>query len=102
DSLQQRAGVKNGDDPITGIGAAALHHFAFARNDAPVAAQAQLQLDVGLRTRAMGQKVLLPRKPHHYLSLGGMGEERGDDLEIEAPAARPEAAADERLDHTNA
>ena len=42
DALQQCAGIKNGDDPIPGISAAALRDFALASGDPPVAAHAEL------------------------------------------------------------
>ena len=43
DAVQQRAGIENGDDAVAGIGAAALHHLAFAGGHAPVFVHAELR-----------------------------------------------------------
>ena len=102
DALQQRAGIENGDDAVAGISAAALHHLAFAGGDPPVSAHAELEPDVGLRPRAVGEEILLARQLHHDLAGRGAGEQRGDDLEIQHLDARAETAADERLDHADA
>src|SRR5271165_7449153 len=93
DALQQRAGVEDRDDAVAGVSAAALHHFALAGRDAAVAQHSELQPDVGLRTRAMSEKILLASKPHHHLSVGGAGQKRGDDLEIEHLDARAKTPA---------
>ena len=102
EALQQRAGIENGDDAVAGIGAAALHHLAFAGGDAPVLLHAELELDIGLRTRAMGDEGFLARQLHHHFAVGGARQQRGDDLEIQRLDARAETAADERLDHADA
>jgi hypothetical protein len=39
---------------------------------------------------------------HHHLASGSLREQGGDDLEIERFDARPETAANERLDHADA
>ncbi len=90
------------DDAVAGVGTAALHHLALAGGDAAVAPHADLERDVGLRARAMGEKILLARELHHHLAGGGARKQRGDDLEVEDLDARAEPAADERLDHANA
>ena len=64
DALQQGAGIKDGDDAVAGIGAAALHHLAGAGGDAAVALHAQPDLDVGLRPRPMGEEGLFPAQQH--------------------------------------
>ena len=101
DALQQRAGIEDGHDAVAGIGAAALHHLALARRDAAIAPHAELQPDVGLRPRAVGQEGFLARQLHQHLAAGGAGQQRGDDLEIQHLHPRAEPAADERLDHAN-
>ena len=102
EALQQRAGIENGDDAVTGISAAALHHLAFAGGHAPIFVHAELQPDIGLRTGAVGDEGFLAGELHQHLAGGGAGEQRGDDLEIQRLDAGAETAADERLDHADA
>ena len=98
DAVQERARIEDGDDAVAGVGAAALGHFCFARRHAAVFLHAETDAHRSLRAGAVGDEILLARQLHHHLALGGAGEQRGDELEIERLHARAETAADERLD----
>jgi hypothetical protein len=96
--VQQRPGVKDGDDSIAGIGAAALDALGVHRGDLAVFLQADFQPDVAFRTAVVHHKGLLARQLDPDGSSRGPRQQRGNDFEIEALGAVAEAAADERLD----
>ena len=68
----------------------------------PSLAHAELEPDIGLRTRAVGDEGFLAGELHHHFAGAGAGEQRGDDFEIQRFDAGTKPAADERLDHANA
>ena len=69
-TLQQRAGVENGDDTVAGVRAAALHEFALAGTDAPIALESKLEADGRLRPRTVRQEIFLAREFHEHSPLG--------------------------------
>ena len=102
DRVQHRAGIKDGDNAIARMGAAALDAFAFDAGDLAVLAHADLELDIGLRPAAMGDEGLLAVDHDADAAAGLAGEERCDQFDIERLGAAAETAADMGLDHADA
>jgi hypothetical protein len=101
-AVDQRTGVKNGDDAVAAIGAAALHHLAFAGGDTTIPGHADLHARVAFRATAMGEDGFLARELHAHGAAGCTRKEGNDDLEVECLDAGTEAAADIGLDDAHA
>ena len=102
DGVEHRAGIEDRHHAVARMGAAALVAFALDRGDAAVAAQTELEPDVGLGPAAMGDEGLLAVHHHAHGAAGTARQQRGDQLDVEGLGAAAEAAADMRLDHADA
>ena len=99
--VEERARVEDGDDPVSGIGAAALHGLALDPGDAAVAPEPELQTHRLLGTPPVGEEGLLAGGHEAHRTARLAGEEGADDLDVEGLGAAAEAAPDVRLDHPN-
>src|SRR6476659_7311589 len=96
EAMEQRAGVQNCNDAVTGVGTASLHDFAFACGCAPISFHPEFQPDTGLRAGAVSDESLLTGKLHHHFAAAGTGEKRSDDFEIQRFNAGTKTTTDER------
>ena len=97
--VEERARVEDGDDPVSGIGAAALHGLALDPGDAAVAPEPELQTHRLLGTPPVGEEGLFAGGHEAHRPARLAGEEGADDLDVEGLGAAAEAAPDVRLDH---
>jgi len=101
-AVQERPGIKNGDNAIAAIGAAGLFGRGGAGGDPALPRHADFNPYKGAWPAAMGEEGLLAAEFQAHLAAGGAGQQAGDDLEIERFGAGAKAAADKGLDHPDA
>ena len=97
--VEERARIEDGDDPVAGIGPAALHGLALDAGEAPVAPHPEPEANRLLGTAPVGDEGLFAGGHEAHRTAGLAGEEGADDLDVEGLGAAAEAAPDVRLHH---
>ena len=73
-SMQQGAGIEDGDGAIAAVRTAALHHLRLHRGDTAIVLHPHLDGDIGFRTPLVRQESLLAAQLHTHLAASGPRE----------------------------